>query len=84
MVLLEAVQDGAINLSEELANVVGILRDDDKAIVVKDIALNGLVLARQVLPSLGLNNNMNEKENFSGLQLIFKGLMYCNRLPNLV
>lgn len=46
MVLLEAVEDSAVDFPEELADVVGILRDDDKTIVVQDVTLNRLVLAR--------------------------------------
>ena len=46
VVLLEAVEDSAVDFSEELADVVGILRYDDKAIVVQDVTLNRLVLAR--------------------------------------
>ena len=59
MVLLEAVEDGAVNLPEELADVVWILGDDDKAIVIQDVTLDGLVLARQVLTCLGLNMNID-------------------------
>ena len=46
VVLLEAVEDGAVYFPEELSDVVGILRDDDKAIVVQDVTLNRLVFAR--------------------------------------
>merc|ERR1719273_2244407 len=40
MILLQAVQDGSVNLAEEFASVERILGDHDKAIVVQHIAFN--------------------------------------------
>ena len=40
MILLQAVQDGSVNLAEEFAGVERILGDHDKAIVVQHIAFN--------------------------------------------
>ena len=57
VVLLEAVEDRAVDLAEELADVVGILGDDHEAVVVQHVALDGLVLTRQILASLGLTRN---------------------------
>ena len=54
IVLLQTFQDGSINLSKELANITGIFRDGDEAIVIQNIAFNGLVLARERISRLGL------------------------------
>ncbi len=52
VVLDEAVEDGAVDLPEELAGVELVLGDDDKAVVVKDVTLHRVVLAGDLVPAL--------------------------------
>ena len=52
VVLDEAVEDGPVNLAEELAGVELVLGDDDKAVVVEHVALHGVVLAGDLVPAL--------------------------------
>ncbi len=52
VVLDEAVEDGPVDLPEELASVELVLGDDDEAVVVEHVALHRVVLARDLVPAL--------------------------------
>ncbi len=47
LILYQAVEHGAVNLSEELASIQRILRDNHETVVVNDVALNLGAVARQ-------------------------------------
>ena len=47
LILYQAVEHGAVNLSEELASIERILRDNHETVVVNDVALNLGAVARQ-------------------------------------
>jgi hypothetical protein len=57
IVLDEAVEDGAVDLAEELAGVQLVLGNDDEAVVVQDVALHRVVLAGDLVPSLPEKTN---------------------------
>jgi hypothetical protein len=52
VVLDEAVEHGSVDLAKEFAGVKLVLGNDDKAVVVQDIALHRVVLARDFVPAL--------------------------------
>ena len=47
LILYQAVEHGAVNLSEELASIERILRDNHETVVVNDVALNLGVAEKQ-------------------------------------
>ena len=47
LILYQAVEHSAVNLSEELASIERILRDNHETVVVNDVALNLGAVARQ-------------------------------------
>jgi len=52
VVLDKAVEDGPVDLPEELAGVELVLRDDDEAVVVQHVALYRVVFAGDLVPAL--------------------------------